>query len=75
MSKAKKPGVKRSVGARGRGIVGAGTADKFGRTPAQQAHSASPDNGWLGQGTKGNPRANISPTHGINVRRKGAVRD
>ena len=47
-----------------RGIVGSGTADKFGRTPAQQAKGAK-QQGFKGQATKGNARKNISPTHGI----------
>jgi hypothetical protein len=47
-----------------RGIVGSGTADKFGRTPAQQKSNAH-DNGFLGKAQKGNARKTISPTHGI----------
>jgi len=68
---AKQPG---KVG-RGRGLLGdKTTADALGRTPSQQAHGAK-QQGFKGNNIKGNARANISPTHGMNARRKGAVRD
>jgi hypothetical protein len=63
MSKAKKPGVKRSVSRRGL-LADQGTADVLGRTPTQQSKSAR-SQGFKGQNVKGNSRANISPTHGI----------